>query len=87
MEQGAAAQRRGRGLADGDQLDVDRELLGHRDEEQVHVQGSAGDGVDLDAVDEHRLGLVAVDRQVHERIRADLSAELVEFVAVDRHVR
>src|SRR5262249_12994389 len=41
---------------------------------------------DLDAVDEHRARLLAVDRQVDEGVRARMPAELLELVGVDGDV-
>ena len=46
--------------------------------------GPAVDRVDLDRWNEDRLGLLAVDRQVDERVRAGVAAELLELVGVDR---
>ena len=49
------------------------------------MERPAVDGVDLDPADEDRAGLVAVDRQVDQGVRADVPAELLELVGVDRH--
>ena len=62
-------------LAGGDERHVDGQLLGHPDEEQVGVERPAMDRVDLDVVDEDRLGLLAVDRQVDQRVRAGVPAQ------------
>ncbi len=87
VEQRAAVGRRPRGRADRDERHVDRELLGHPDEEQVDVERPARDRVDLDAVDEDRLGLLAVDRQVDEGVLAGLAAQQLELVGVDGDAR
>ena len=76
-----AARRAGR-----DEPHVDGQLLGHPDEEQVDVERPAVDRVDLDPADEDRAGLLAVDRQVDQRVRADVAAEQLELVGVHRDV-
>ena len=50
------------------------------------MERAAVDRVDLDAVDEDRLGLLAVDRQVDQGVRAGVLAQQVELVGVDGHV-
>jgi hypothetical protein len=67
-----------------DELDLDRELLGHPDREQVDVDRPPGERMDLDRMHDHRARLLPVDREVHERGGADVPAEEVELVRVDR---
>ena len=50
------------------------------------MERAAVDRVDLDAVDEDRAGLAAVDRQVDQGVLAGLAAEQLELVGVERHV-
>ena len=83
VEQRAALVHDRDGRAGRDERDVDRELLGHPDEEQIDMERPAVDRVDLDAVDEDRAGLLAVDRQVDQGVLADVAAEQVELVGVD----
>ena len=67
-----------------DERDVDRQLLGHPHEEEVHVERPAIDRVDLDRGHQHRLGLRPVDGQVDQRVRAGMPAQLLELVGIDR---
>ncbi len=88
---GHVQQRAARGVdrlrrADRHERDVDGHLLGHPHEEQVHVDDPPIHRVDLDALDEDRLGLLAVDRQVHQGVGARVAAEELEVVGVDREV-
>ena len=46
----------------------------------------AVDGMDLNPVDEDRLRLAAVDRQVDQGVLADLATKEVELMSVDRDV-
>ena len=69
-----------------DERDVDRQLLGHPDEEQVDVERPAVHRMDLDALHEDRAGLLAVDRQVDQGVLADVAAQQVELVGVDGDV-
>src|SRR5258705_8278627 len=48
------------------------------------MEGPSIDGMDLDRRHEDRARLLPVDRQVHERVRAAVAAELLEFVGIDR---
>ena len=73
-----------RRLTGEDERHVDGQLLGHPDEEQVDVERAALDRMELDAVDEDRLGLLAVDRHVDQGVRPGMAAELLELVGVDR---
>ena len=63
--------------------DVDGQLLGHPDREQVDVEHPPVDRVALDPLDEDRGRLLAVDRQVDERVLADPALEQLELVAVE----
>ena len=45
------------------------------------------DRMDLDALDQDRVGLLAVDRQVDQGVRAGVAAKLFELVRVQRDVR
>ncbi len=87
VKQCAVELRDGRGLAARDESDVDRELLGHPNQEQIRMERSPRHGMDLDTVDEHRVRLVTVHRQVDQRVRPDTPAQDLELVRVDRHVR
>ena len=82
MDQRAAALDGGR-QPRADELDLDGQLLGHPDGEQVHVERTPVDGVDLDAADEHRPGLAALDLEVDEGGRAGVLAQLLELVGID----
>jgi len=82
VHEGAAGLRR-RGDAGADELDLDGQLLGHPDREQVKVDRAARQDVDLDPMDDHGAGLLAIHREVHERGGADVAAEQVELVRVD----
>ena len=75
------------GRAGRDERDVDGELLGHPHEEEIDVERPPRHRVDLDAVDEHGLGLLAVDGQVDEGVGPAMAAELLEVVAVDADAR
>ena len=48
------------------------------------MERPAVDRVDLDAGDEDRAGLAAVDGQVDQRVRAGVPAKLLELVGIDR---
>ncbi len=74
-------------LTGRDERDVHRQLFRHPDHEQVRMERSLGDPVKLDAVDEDGPWLVAIDREVHEGIRAGLPAKELELVGVHRDVR
>src|SRR3954447_26378563 len=65
---------------------VDDQLLGHPDEEQVDMDRAPVHRVDLDAVDEDRSGLLAMDRQVDQCVLTGLAPEQLELVGVDRDV-
>ena len=49
------------------------------------MQRAAMDRMDLDLVDQDRLGLLAVDREVHEGVGARVPAQQVEFMGIDGH--
>ena len=84
VEERAALELDGRRFAGRDERDVDRQLLGHADEEEVHVEGPPVDRMDLDRRDEDRARLRPVDRQVDQRVRAAVAPKLLEFVGIDR---
>jgi len=86
VEQGPAAVLDRLGHALGDELHVDGELLGHAHDVQVDVERLSRHAMGLHAVDEHRRGGGAVDRQVDQRVRAGVAAELLELVRVHGHV-
>ena len=86
MHQRAAGVLDGVGDALGDERHVHRELLGHAHEEQVNVQRTTRDHARLHAVDQDRGGLLTVNRQVDQRVRAGVAPQLLELVRVDGHV-
>ena len=51
------------------------------------MEGPTGDRMDLDLVDQDRLGLLAVDRQVDDRVGADAATQQLEVMGVDRERR
>ena len=75
------------GLAGRNELDIDGQLLGHPDEEEVRVERALRDAVQLDPVDQDRARLVAIDGKVDEGVLAGLPAQELELVGVDRHAR
>ena len=78
----------GRRVAGGDERDVDRQLLGHRDQEQVDMERAAVDRVDLDA---RGRGPAAPSRRrpTGRRGRCEpmCRRSCSNSCAVDRHVR
>jgi hypothetical protein len=75
------------GRAGGDDRHVDGQLLRHADREEVHVQGTACHGVRLDALDDGRRRLLAVDKEVKQDGRRRVLAQQLELVRVDADVR
>src|SRR3954464_5540294 len=86
MEQRAVLILDGRRHAGRHEGHVDDQLLGHPNEEQVDMDRTPVHRVDLDAVDEDRTGLLAVDGQVDQRVLAGLAPEELELMGVDRDV-
>ena len=70
--------------AGADERDLDGQLLGHPDDEQVDVERPAADRMDLDAVHEHGAGRAPVDREVDQRGRAGPAAKQLELVGIER---